>query len=406
MIKLLQIHPTFSTTIYDEDSDHPFFARLASVNINQVVRVVARQTPIDASSGSDNELDALLSSEHNISFPVGQRNLPLWRLVITFHSSDLSAFTASLLFHHSLADGVSALVFVKDFHSALNSVLPGEEPSHTYIPTRIAFPPSLEFIHTGTPISRNRSKPSGRLWLGISARIPAPIKTSSNFRSFALSATTTSEFLHICKAHGTTVGATLPVIIACAVTQSTDPDTDEFECTIAVNLRKYLDGIQDVSVGVYYDGFSSYIPCHSAQEFNWESVSRVQQSIHTHMQGISEGRIGVLNSFSKIPSMIKMFEKRIEGERTSSFDVSNIGGLMNKGKEVKEEVDLGWKMGRCVFSRSAFVSGSAFTTGVVTGGDGCMNFGFAWQEGVVEGSVMDSIILGTRRVVDEVVRRG
>lgn len=67
-----------------------------------------------------------------------------------------------------------------------------------------------------------------------------------------------------------------------------------------------------------------------------------------------------------MPDMRQLFLPMIGMNRTSSFDVSNLGGI----EQVNKAAD--WHVGRMIFGRSAGVSGSAFSTGIVTGGDGCM----------------------------------
>lgn len=85
--------------------------------------------------------------------------------------------------------------------------------------------------------------------------------------------------------------------------------------------------------------------------------------------------------------MREFFLCKIGSDRGSSFDVSNIGGLRSEPEGTDwppSEKQKGWKMGSMVFSRSAFVSGSAFPTGLGTGPNECLISGFVWQEGVVE----------------------
>jgi hypothetical protein len=78
--------------------------------------------------------------------------------------------------------------------------------------------------------------------------------------------------------------------------------------------------------------------------------------------------------------------------------VSNLGGLGVEGTYAKSNLDQSrmqneeWKSARMVFSRSAFVQGSAFSCGLITGRDGCLNLGFAWQEGVIERDLLDSVL--------------
>lgn len=99
--------------------------------------------------------------------------------------------------------------------------------------------------------------------------------------------------------------------------------------------------------------------------------------------------------FRQIPDMRKFFLGRLGKERGTSFDVSNLGSM-----GVGEEEGKRWRMGRMVFSRSAFASGSAFSTGVVTGPDGCLVFGFVWQEGVVEGSLIEGVVEYVRSEIE------
>ena len=99
--------------------------------------------------------------------------------------------------------------------------------------------------------------------------------------------------------------------------------------------------------------------------------------------------------FKQIPDMRKFFLGRVGKERGTSFDVSNLGSM-----GVGDEEGKRWKMERMVFSRSAFASGSAFSTGMVTGPDGCLIFGFVWQEGVVEGPLMECVVEYVRSEIE------
>jgi hypothetical protein len=102
--------------------------------------------------------------------------------------------------------------------------------------------------------------------------------------------------------------------------------------------------------------------------------------------------------FKRIKDMRKFFLDKLGKERGGSFDVSNLGAM-------KAERGVEWSMERMVFSRSAFVSGSALSAGVVTGVDGCLTLGFSWQEGVVGrefvGMVVEKVRVGIKRIADE-----
>jgi hypothetical protein len=57
-----------------------------------------------------------------------------------------------------------------------------------------------------------------------------------------------------------------------------------------------------------------------------------------------------------------------------------------------------------LFSRSAFVSGSAIAVGVVSGPDGCLSLGFSWQIGVVSDELVDKLIQGVYDEIDNIAR--
>lgn len=104
--------------------------------------------------------------------------------------------------------------------------------------------------------------------------------------------------------------------------------------------------------------------------------------------------------------MREFFLKKIGTDRGSSFDVSNLGGLGLGGTEMDRENENGWKMGRMVFSRSAFVAGSAFSTGLVTGPDGCLVFGFVWQEEVVERGLIEGVVGYVKGEIERIAHEG
>lgn len=107
-----------------------------------------------------------------------------------------------------------------------------------------------------------------------------------------------------------------------------------------------------------------------------------------------------MGKFKAVNDMRMMFSGKVGRERVSSIEASNLGVFgVEKGEG-------GWEVGRVVFSRSVFASGSAVAVGVVSGGDGGVVLGFVWQEGVVGEDVMDGVVEGVRRGVEEIVLKG
>ena len=137
---------------------------------------------------------------------------------------------------------------------------------------------------------------------------------------------------------------------------------------------------------MFLDAFSAYYdrplfpPLDS--QFPWSEAHRSRALIGEYLK--SNGEKMNVAKFKQIKDMRSLFKGRIGSERGTSFDVSNLGVIKIDGEQMQ-----GWELGKLVFSRSAFVSGSAIAAGVVTGPDGCLTIGFCWQEGVVEREVVE-----------------
>lgn len=143
--------------------------------------------------------------------------------------------------------------------------------------------------------------------------------------------------------------------------------------------------VTDSSFGVWIDAFSQYHQRENALNFCWTEARKSKESIDRYLQ--TGGKSINVAKFKNIKNMKEFFLSRVGEERGTSFDVSNLGGM--RAKEVEEGQ---WKMGRVVFSRSAFVSGSAIAVGVVSGADGCLSLGFSWQRGIVHDILVEKVI--------------
>jgi hypothetical protein len=216
----------------------------------------------------------------------------------------------------------------------------------------------------------------------------------SHFQSLLIPRTSTDRFIQACRVHGTTVTSTIPVVIARALMQTLPKHFTKVECTMPVNIRRWLPSpIHEDAMGTWIDAFSQYYRRENLEQF-WDEARRSKENIAGYLRRQS---INVAK-FKDIPDMKQYFLSKIGLERSSSFDVSNLGGVGVEGTYAKSNLDQsrmqseGWKSERMVFSRSAFVQGSAFSCGLITGRDGCLNLGFAWQEGVIERDLLDSVL--------------
>lgn len=63
------------------------------------------------------------------------------------------------------------------------------------------------------------------------------------------------------------------------------------------------------------------------------------------------------------------------------------------------------RLGEWVFSQSTDVLWPAFETALVTGGEGCLNMGFSWLEGIVDGGWKEKVLGMLKQLVEDVVQR-
>jgi hypothetical protein len=392
---VIERHPALSAIVVDEDSNDPYFARLPEINLEQAVTFMARRLPVTIND-RDVELDSILETQHNQSFKDNYGSLPFWRLIIVTASQAENEFVASFIFHHALGDGGSGMGFHRDFLEALSL---GQPPLKSNV-IRSPNTPLLPSLETLLPLAEPpASVPHtlGALWSGSKVIPP----TRSNFYCLALSPTTTEYLLQACKFHGTTLTSTLAVLISLAIFSTVPPNFDTLECTIPVSLHRWLpEPIDENVIGVFIDAFQVYYNRESLSssdcQFLWTEARRSRSLFTDYLK--SNGKKINVAKFKQIEDMRRFFLGKVGKERRSAFDVSNLGVM-------KAERKGEWGMGRVLFSRSAFVSGSAISVGIVTGADGCLTLGFCWQEGVVERDVVEMVIekvrVGIERIADK-----
>jgi hypothetical protein len=388
-------HPILSAIPIDEDTTAPFFARLPEINLENVVTFMTRKEPFSGTA-RDIELDSILETQHNITFKSGYGTLPFWRVIILISADAEKEFVLSFIFHHALSDGSSGMAFHKDFLSAL-SANPVPLSSYTIRTQKQELLPNLELAHP-LPISAPSAPPyvSKNLWSAERVSMP----TTSHFQSLVFSNETTARIIQVCKDHGTTITATIPVIVATALMQNIPEQFEELECTFAVSVRRWLSApIDEGSMGAWYDAFSQYYRKENVSQFSWEEARRSRGLIADYLKSGGE-RISVAK-FKNIPDMREFFLSRVGKERGTSFDFSNLGSLRPQTANGKEQ---DWGMGRMVFSRSAFVSGSAIATGAVTGPNGCLVLGFCWQEGAVSRDLMGRFVESVRIGMENIAK--
>lgn len=427
-------HPTLSAAPVDEDTSAPYFARLPRIDLRDATTFVSSKLVRDPDDeASLRELDQILEEQHNKGFQDLASGLPFWRTIVVYEPEKCSSFILCFIFHHALADGTSGMAFHRAFHSALeragsitptffssskDSRSPYGQADYISTPPDKALIPSLEDIH---PLSLSVTYLLKALWNDWFSTIPStvwtslpitadPSKRKSRFRSICWSKDTTFRLLQACRSRSTTLTAAIEVLTAAAILTELPAEYSVVRCDGAISMRRWLpkDIVTEDSLG---DWVSRYVEEHrrpggSAQSntkaidlFSWEEARRVRKTIETELN--KKGEDSVVGLLKYAGDIHGRFKGKMGKKREETFEISNIG-VYKVG--FTQEKDCEWKVGRIVFSQCADVCGPAIGVSLATGGDGCLNIGFSWLEGIVEGTWMDQMMDTLRELVEEIVR--
>ncbi|CAM1509770.1 Fc.00g001050.m01.CDS01 [Cosmosporella sp. VM-42] len=399
----------------NEDTSNTHFACLPSIDLNRTVSFLKRSPPfVGAGEGEDKELDSILEDQHNTNFKSEYGTSPFWRLVILQIPGVNNEFTASFIYHHAIGDGVSGLVFHGAFRDALEAASSSSPPdlkSREIVLPDESTPilPSVEDLHD-LPINPTPPSPpttSLQEWTGNSIHTPC----KSRWVSLYLLPSASQVFFQECKEKNLSVTSALSSIIAMVLFGILPPTTDALTCIIPVSLRPWLKiprKVANGAIGTYFDATKVQFtrPNQVSQSLTsrdvWPGAQQVSNVMKDYLSNVSpSGEPYAAIAFLKaIPDVSIVFTSMLGRPRDAAFELTNIG-VFPPSTSHKAEVAPLWQVGKILLSRSALVSGAAVTVSVATGGDGSMTVGFGWQEGILDGGVLDNLIQGVRKYFEK-----
>jgi hypothetical protein len=375
------------------------------------VTFVQRRRPYTSYGGRDIELDSLLETPHNEPFENTANDAPFWRLMILTPRDPGGdhTFTASFIFHHAICDGTSGLTFHKDFLAALNTA-PKLLKSPIIKPPTTPLLPPLEKLHP-FPVSCKKLLSAffvskfQRIPRGIWAGGPVNNKSARRFQSLTLTPHRSSRFFRLCKEKRTTVQATLQTLVATCLFQVLPDKFTRLKCLVPVSLKRWFgkEQIGEDVMGVYLSGPEDAYSraCLPTDNFSWDEARRSRETVAQYLE--NKGRDDVVGLFRYIGVFERFCWSKVGRARDESFEVSNIGKFKPREVVTAEGDGLEWKMGRVVFSQSAGTLHAAVCISVVTGADGGLTLGFAWQERVVQKDVIEGLIAAVEKMIGDMV---
>ncbi|KEF51092.1 uncharacterized protein A1O9_12815 [Exophiala aquamarina CBS 119918] len=414
---VVRSHPILFAIPVGAGGAEPYWGRLPSIDIKKAVTFVERSTPSTIDGiGRDKELDSLLESQHNTSFKDGYGTLPVWRLVILREPGVQLEFTACLIAHHSMSDGIGLQVFQNSFQSALSNTsgstpLQVEASSVIFSNSDDPIAPSLEEAHPlPIPTEAPEANATGvKEWTGNPVQVPC----KTRYMSLSLESDVVQRFAQECKKHKTTPTTALPSLIARLLFNNLPPTVEALLCNLPVSLRMDLpSGLVDGVMGNFIDAFKVKLlrsDLDNTQKSSdqligsldiWTHARKIQQATRRYFANTSpSGQLFTnIALFKLIPDLSAVLTAMIGGTRSESFEVSNLGTFSQPKNLQTGSVPI-WKAGKVLLSRCAYAAGGPLVVCVLAS-DENWGFGFTWQEGAIPDDVVENIIDSVRTYLD------
>lgn len=413
----------------DQSQSRAYFEQLPQIDLRDVVALEDDADTPDATQSNhqttfDKSHDSFLERIHNTPF---ETNKPLWRVIILRSVRAESAeqseayLKVSFAYHHAIGDGLSGLVFLEDFIHALGEVLQSGQHQYEQIvaPCERELLPPMGSLRRSSKIVlspeqdqvKEAAKPNpGTLWLGQDPVNRSPATT--RFTSYTFSPQFTKRLLSTMSSHTTSLTPFLQTLLAASIFHVVSQTYKYVFSFCSINLRPYIEkSLADV-MGSFVAGCridfergkfrnSTDGSRGDADSFGAEFWARVQQNktdlllaVNKSVKGLSTAESSP-NAATDPSKMLNWMKNLVDAPRNASFDINNLG-------KFSCSVNGRIKIGRVVFSASQSVIGSALKVNVITGPNGDMTIGFAWQKEIHDENTMQSIIDRFRHGIEQV----
>lgn len=299
--KAIAENPCLSFVPAGEETNDPYYVRLRTINLDHAISFIKRRAP--CGDDEDLEIDELLQEQHNRPFQHSHTDTPYWRLFILRPPGDNLHFVAVFIFHHSICDTRSALLFHQNFTEAFTRAEAELQTSsaqlinHLVTPSEVAMPPSIEslisfslshtFKRTFISGAQNPTPVPDHVWTGEPAFLPV----RTRFQSLCISASATGRLVGACKENETTVTAAIQTAAASVLFSLLPPAFTTLNCDGAISFRHLLPNppISSSMMGVFVRPFSHH--------YQREGLSGRGGKSHGDADGSSSSRDSTASSF-------------------------------------------------------------------------------------------------------------
>lgn len=448
LARLILRHGALRVGVVGEDTNKPSFVSLPSVSLHDVMEWRVAKQGTETVDSSDSEVLKALRDRLEQVWPDTQR-LPLWKLIIVQHPRPHEATDVVLdvIFatHHAICDGKSTTLLHTVLLEEMNRGR-GPPPELTNHVLRFNDPPILApsqeelidlsiswtyfFKTLWAEFGPGWPKPPVR-WTGNPVAL-AP--NGLNLRVVTIPPDAVPLILDACRSHSTTFTALLHALVACSLAarlpaeeatafkSSTPVSTQPF-----ANLPPGVDLDLSKTVADLNTGMTHAIDPPAVAELRQRGRGVSSPDSHDDEEGpvwrLAETvRLEIKKRVDTFPAddvvglmaWIRDWRKRwlnmIGKPRGETWSVSNIGspsynsngnsnGNNDNGNSNSNDDtgSGGWRIQRSIFTQPAMVVGPAFGVNVSGVKGGVITLTLNWQEGIVEGELIEGVAGDLRR---------
>lgn len=409
--------PMLQVSILDEDSNAAKFGHLHEINIHDHVAFK------DLNCKTSEEYGAALLEENEAClatlFPDVASQSP-WRITVLKPSDSavapsLNFYDVMFSFHHSLMDGTSGRRFHELLLQALNS--PGklqEGASSNHILSfpegqklpesqedAIPFTNSISFVVQAfwNELAPSALKPRRDIpWHGKPTDYKLPNKV--HVRAIDVVPKDVDKLLVACRQHSTSLTGLVHAFALVSFSRHlSEAEGVTFACSTPINLRPWFGPSADPN---HKELLRCLITSHTHSlegelvrevrasgnedltDVIWKIARRMKSEISAKTVSLPHNDVGGLIKY--IGDWFGMWKRKEGGPRSDSWEVSNIGKLVNKSDQPAE-----WSVSRVLFSNPAMVTGPAVGINVASVEGGALTATISWQDTIVPDELGDTI---------------
>ncbi|KAI9765350.1 MAG: hypothetical protein M1840_007430 [Geoglossum simile] len=418
-------HPVLCCGIINEDTKHPAFIRLKTIDLSQNVALKSGE------ASADEELVNCLEGEHSKLWPDLQSR-PGWRLILLSARRNAGRNESSketqigqtavqtqhleldvvFVWHHALCDGLSGAAFhrslLEELRRASRQNLPANRSPLIRIPHTVRLLPPIEklmrFPLTWTFIGQqlwNNFAPSRLFeeslvcnpkWINIEAPSASMSNYKSRVRLISVSAEGVARLLLACGKARVTLTALLQGVVGASLIEL---GATSFAAQTPYSMRKFVGtpaSEMTNQVSMFNIDYDSYFIANITRntpdtELIWEIARHMRDTMKEEMaRAPTNNVVGMLPYVSDYHGF---FRKKL-GKHNGTFEISNLGVFKgNTGEQAPRDGE--WKIERMVFSQSAMAVGAAMGFNCVSIENGPLMISITWLDGIVEDSQLEAL---------------